>query len=237
MRLRTSWRRKRGSRLFGILSCQAVGVSRTPAYASLLETTKRLIATVRSRSLVTGLPHRARTAIDHFFAVRPLITWMDREGYSRFEQLDIEAILRYRRVLAEPILGRGHSRAPAGLTRYYEVLSYLYRLRDELGDGLLVNPFAGRSPRQVAGAIGTVKQGKHTPDAVAVPLIQQSIEFLEVGAIDVLRAREAYIVSMTEALKRIRTNGNCNDPVLDAISAIAQFTRRAASSGYSGSKT
>src|ERR1700730_18415362 len=64
-----------------------------PSHTSLLETTKRLIATVRSRSLVTGLPHRARTAIDHFFAVRPLIIWMDSEGYSRFEQLDIEAIL------------------------------------------------------------------------------------------------------------------------------------------------
>ena len=197
-----------------------------PGNASLLETTKRLIATVRSRSLVTGLPHRARTAIDHFFAVRPLIIWMDHEGYSRFEQLDIEAILRYRRVLSEPIRGRGHSRAPTGLTRYYEVLSYLYRLRDELGDGLVVNPFAGRSPRQVAGAIGTVQQGKHTPDAVAFPLIQQSIEFLEVGAIDVLRARESYIVSMTEALKRIRTNGNCNDPVLDAISAMLIHTPR-----------
>jgi len=193
-------------------------------YASLLEASKQLVATVRSRSLVTDLPHRARTAIDHFYALRPLLFWMDREGYSRFEELDIEAILQYRHVLSQRKSWRGHCVPATTLARHYEVLSYLYRLRDELGDGLLVNPFAGRSPRQAAGAVSTVHQGRHTPDAIAIPLIQRSIEFLEMGAIDVLRAREVYGASMAEALKHTRSNGNANPAVLDALAAIAVRT-------------
>jgi integrase len=197
-----------------------------PAYASLRETTKQLIATVRTRSLFTGLPQRARTAIGHFFSVRPLLIWMDREGYSRFEQLDIEAILKFRHVLAERKGAHGNYVTPNTLSEHYDVLSYLYRLRDELGDGLLVDPFVGRSPRQLAGALGGASYGKHTPDAIAVPLIQRSIEFLEMGAIDVLRAREAYGVAMADALTRIRKNPNCNIPVLDAIGTIPIHTPR-----------
>ena len=88
------------------------------------------------------------------------------------------------------------------LTSHFEVLSYLYRLRDELGDGLCVDPFVGRSPRQLAGALGAAHYGPYTPDAIAVLLVQQSIEFLENGAIDVLRAREIYATAMTEAPRR-----------------------------------
>lgn len=197
-----------------------------PAYAGLRETTKQLIATVRTRSLFTGLPQRARTAIAHFFCLRPLLIWMDREGYSRFEQLDIEAILKFRHVLAERKGPRGNYVTPGTLTSHYDALSYLYRLRDELGDGLLVDPFVGRSPRQAAGALGAAYHGKYTPDSIAVPLIQQSIEFLEMGAIDVLRAREAYAVAMADALTRIRENPNCNIPVLDAIGTIPIHTPR-----------
>ena len=43
-----------------------------PEYDSLRETCKRLIASVRARSLSTGLPQRARTAIGHFAHLRPL---------------------------------------------------------------------------------------------------------------------------------------------------------------------
>jgi integrase len=195
-------------------------------YATLCETTKKLIATVRTRSLFTGLPQRARTAVGHFFHLRPLLMWMDREGYNRFEQLDIEAVLKFRQVLAQRKGARGSHLTPITLTGHYEVLSYLYRLRDELGDGLLVDPFVGRSPRQQAGALGAAHFGPYTPDAIAVPLIQQSIEFLESGAIDVLRAREAYADTMAGALTHIAKNNNCNASVLDALARIPIHTPR-----------
>jgi len=197
-----------------------------PEYASLCETTKKLIATVRTRSLFTGLPQRARTAVGHFVHMRPLLRWMDREGFSRFSELDIEAVLKFRHTLSERKGRRGGCLLPITLTGYFEVLSYLYRLRDELGDGLIVDPFVGRSPRQAAGAFGSEHHGPYTPDAIAVPLVQQSIEFLESGAIDVLRAREIYAATMAQALQRIRENGNCNRSALDALAAIPIHTPR-----------
>ena len=197
-----------------------------PQYAALRETTKSLIATVRTRSLFTGLPQRARTAVGHFVHLRPLLRWMDREGYARFAELDIEAVLRFRHTLAERRGRRGAYLLPITLTSHFEVLSYLYRLRDELGDGLVVDPFVGRSPRQLSGALGAAHYGPYTPDAIAVPLVQQSIEFLETGAIDVLRAREIYATAMAQALETIRANGNCNDRVLDALAAIPIHTPR-----------
>lgn len=197
-----------------------------PPYATLCETTKKLIATVRTRSLFTGLPQRARTAVGHFSRLRPLLMWMDREGYSRFEQLDIEAVLKFRQVLAQRKGSRGGYLSPITLTGHYEVLSYLHRLRDELGDGLVVDPFVGRSPRQVAGALGAAHYGPYTPDNIAVPLVQQSIEFLESGAIDVLRAREAYADTVAAALTHIAKNNNCNVTVLDALARIPIHTPR-----------
>lgn len=197
-----------------------------PRYAPLRETTKRLIATIRTRSLFTGLPQRARTAVGHFTRLRPLLRWMDQEGYGRFAELDIEAVLKFRHTLSERKGRNGGYLLPITLTGHFEVLSYLYRLRDDLGDGLCVDPFVGRSPRQVAGAFGVNSYGRYTPDAIAVPLVQQSIEFLENGAIDVLRARELYASTMAEALKTIRSNGNCNGRVLDALATISIRTPR-----------
>jgi hypothetical protein len=125
-----------------------------PEYDSLRETCKRLIASVRTRSLSTGLPQRARTAIGHFEHLRPLLHWMDKEGYRRFVELDCDAILRFRHAVGER-RGRGGAYIlPKTLTCLYEALASLYHLRDELGDGLLVDPFVGRSPRQLAGAYG-----------------------------------------------------------------------------------
>jgi integrase len=197
-----------------------------PEYDSLRETCKRLIASVRARSLSTGLPQRARTAIGHFAHLRPLLHWMDKEGYRRFVELDCDAILRFRRAVGER-RGRGGAYIlPKTLTSLYEALASLYHLRDELGDGLLVDPFVGRSPRQLAGAYGAKDYGPYTPDSIAIPLVQQSIEFLEQGAIDVLRAREIYATEMASALERITSNGNCNRSVLEVLGTLTINTPR-----------
>jgi integrase len=195
-------------------------------YDSLRETCKRLIASVRTRSLSTGLPQRARTAVGHFVHLRPLLYWMDQEGYRRFAELDCDAVLRFRHAIGER-RGRGGAYVlPNTLSSHFEALASLFHLRDELGDGLLVDPFVGRSPRQLAGAAGVAHYGPYTPDVIAIPLVQQSIEFLEHGAIDVLRARETYASAMAQALERIAANGNCNRGVLEILGTLSIHTPR-----------
>lgn len=197
-----------------------------PEYDALRETCKKLIASVRARSSSTGLPQRARTAIGHFAHLRPLLYWMDKEGYRRFVELDCDAVLRFRHAVGER-RGRGGAYIlPKTLTSLFEALASLYHLRDELGDGLLVDPFLGRSPRQLAGAYEDKHYGPYTPDSIAIPLVQQSIEFLEEGAIDVLRARESYATEMASALERITSNGNCNRSVLEVLGALTINTPR-----------
>jgi len=72
-----------------------------PAFASLLQTSKHLIALIRTRSLFTGLPHRSCTAAKYFSHLRPLLRWMDQEGFSRFADLDPAAILRFQRTIMQ----------------------------------------------------------------------------------------------------------------------------------------
>jgi hypothetical protein len=60
-------------------------------HAPLLDSSKKLIALVRTRSLFSGLPRRARTASGYFVHLRSLLRWMDREGLERFADLDADA--------------------------------------------------------------------------------------------------------------------------------------------------
>ena len=191
-----------------------------PSYASLLETTKRLIALVRTHSLFTGLPHRARTVLGYFVHVRALIQWMDHEGLSRFSDLDPEALKHYEAKIRER-KGHHRERIEGNTARnHFKVLVYLYQFREELADGPLVDPFPGER----AGVTNHTGYGRYTPNAIAVPLVQQSIEFLEAGAIDVLRAREIYASAMAQALKRIKQNTNCNRYALQALAGIPIHT-------------
>ena len=188
-------------------------------HAPLLETSKKLIALVRTRSLYSGLARSATTASGFFARLRPLLRWMDQEGFDRFAELDAAAVRRYRYIVARR---RGRQNAhilPITQINHLSVLAELYHLRDELGDGLLEEPFLERSLYQVAGA-SHYAPGRHTPDAIAVPLIQKSIDYLESGAIEVLRAREIYAAAMAEASKRIRANENCNRHALEALAGI-----------------
>src|SRR2546427_4642081 len=157
-----------------------------PAYAYLLETTRQLIALIRTRSLFTGRPHRSRTAFGYFVRLRPLLRWMDQEGIRCFADLDRAALRQYEHALRERH-GRGGERIRRNTVRdHLKVLVYLYHFRDELGDGLPAEPFPGER----AGVESDVRFGRYTPDTLAVPRVQKSIEFLEAGAIDILRARE-----------------------------------------------
>jgi hypothetical protein len=65
------------------------------AYAEWLETTRRLIALIRTQSLLTGLAQRSRTVPAYFAHVRPLIQWMDQQGMRVFSDLDAAALNEY----------------------------------------------------------------------------------------------------------------------------------------------
>jgi integrase len=193
-------------------------------YAPLLETSKSLIALVRTRSLYSGLPRRARTACAYFVHLRSPLRWMAQEGFERFAELDVAAVLRYRHAVSQRTTRRRAYILPTTQLAHLAVLAHLYELRQELGDGLPDDPFISRSARQLPGAFGSAASGRHTPDAITVPLVQKSIDYLEGGAIGVLRAREIYAAAMAKASTRIRANGNCNRHVLEALAGITIAT-------------
>jgi len=173
------------------------------AYARLLESSRRLIALIRSRSLTTGLPQRATTARTYFIRLRMLLRWMIEEGYTRFADLDEVALQRYRHHVASRPGRNARLLTPAGQELSIRVLVYLHRYRAELGDGLTVDPCPGQCAHALAGASRALGGSlPYTPDLVAVPLIQGAIDFLETSAIDILCARERYITACQRALPR-----------------------------------
>lgn len=172
-------------------------------YAPLLHTSRQLIALIRSRSLSTGLAQRASTVAGYFLYLRQLLRWMDQAGFSRFADLDATALLQFQRSLTDrPGIARA-ALAPATVQKYLYLLTYLYRFRDELDDGLQVDPFPGRSHGEVAGVRDAeIRRWPYTPDGVAVALVQQAIDLVANGAAHILRARQVYAEAMASASQR-----------------------------------
>jgi integrase len=193
-----------------------------PSFAVLRETAKQLLSLIRTRSLHSGLARRSSTVVGYFMHLRQLLRWMATEGFVRFADLDAAALLSFQRTITQREGRIGATIAATTVQDHLNVLVYLYLHRDELVDGLSVDPFAGRSPGQAAGVHRSDRHhGHYTPDAIAVPLIQRSIEFLESGAIDILRAREIYATSMADAHRRGLAISNCNLATLRALRRIS----------------
>jgi len=172
-------------------------------YAPLLECSRKLVALIRGRSLSTGLAQRARTVSNYFEHLRELVRWMDQAGFVRFADLDTAALLAFQRWLRErPGVGRA-CLAPTTVQKYLYLLTYLYRFRDDLGDGLQFDPFAGRSHGEVAGVRDAdIRRWPHTPDHVAIALVQGAIDLVANGASSILQAREVYAEAMAAASLR-----------------------------------
>ena len=172
-------------------------------FASLLESSRQLIALIRSRSLSTGLAQRASTAAGNFKLLRELLRWMDRAGFTHFADLDATALLQFRRTIAERC---GHGRAglsPTTVQQYLRLFTYLYRFRDQLGDALRIDPFPGRTHGEVAGVHGAeIRHWPYTPDGIAVALVQGAIDLVTNGAPCILRARRVYAEAMARAAQR-----------------------------------
>jgi integrase len=172
-------------------------------YARLLHSSKQLIALIRSRSLSTGLAQRASTAVGYFMYLRELLRWMDQAGFTRFADLDATALLQFQRFLAQrPGMGRD-SLAPTTVQKYLYLLTYLYRFRDELDDGLRIDPFPGRSLGEVAGVRDAdARRWPYTPQTVAAALIQGAIDLVNHGAAPILQGRAVYAQAMSLARQR-----------------------------------
>ena len=88
------------------------GCSFTDArHAPLLQTSKRLIALIRGRSLYTGLPLRPSSVLNFFHTLRLLVRWMDLEGLRRFADLDRPALLQFQHRLSVSPTSRHSTRA------------------------------------------------------------------------------------------------------------------------------
>jgi len=187
-------------------------------YAPLLESSRQLIALIRSRSLSTGLAQRASTAAGNFMYLRELLRWMDQAGFTRFSDLDATALLQFQRSLTDrPGIARA-ALAPATVQKYLYLFTYLYRFRDQLDDALRIDPFPGRSHGEVAGVRDAeIRRWPCTPDAVAVALIHGAIDLLVNGAPHILQARQAYAEAMASASQRGYGINTCTNAATRAL--------------------
>jgi integrase len=187
-------------------------------YAQLRHTSRQLIALIRSRSLSTGLAQRASTVAGYFLYLRQLLRWMDQAGFTRFADLDATALLQFQRSLTDrPGIARA-ALAPATVQKYLYLLTYLYRFRDELDDGLHVDPFPGRSHGEAAGLReAEIRRWPYTPDGVAVALVQQAIDLVANGAARILQAREVYAEAMAAAGQRGCGDDACTNAATRAL--------------------
>jgi len=176
----------------------------SPSYVELLESARRLIALIRTRSLNKGLAQRATSVQIYFIQLRLLVRWMAQEGLTRFADFDSAAVLSFRCSIANRRRRDGQRVAPSTAERSVRLLLYLYHYRSEVGDGLTIDPCPGQAAHTLVGTreteCGTLP---YTPDSVAVPLVQGAIEFLETAAIALLCARERYAT----AYRRARQQG------------------------------
>lgn len=195
------------------------------AFASLLRASRQLIAYIRSHSLSTGLAQHAGTTAGYFLHLRELVRWMEQAGIRRFSDLDGEALLQFQHALAgRPGIGRA-TLSPATLQKYVYLLIYLYRARGDIDDALQVDPCPGRGrPEAGNGHEDGLRHWPHTPDAIAVALVQGATDMVTNGATSILQARQVYAEAMDAACRRgcgndARTNA-ANRALLQAGIAV-----------------
>ena len=196
-------------------------------HAALLESARQLIFLIRRRALISQLPQRATTVAGYFMCLRTLLRWMDEEAYHRFADLDSAALVRFQRDIVQRKNRTGAPVTPGTVQGFINLLVYLYRFRDELDDALSVDPCPGQTAGELAGVNRSrTHHGPHTPDAVAVRLIQGAIDFLASSAVDILRAREIYATAITEAQRRGRSEVACNCTAVRALRKVTVLIPR-----------
>jgi hypothetical protein len=104
-----------------------------PAFARLLESSRTLIALIRTRCLSTGLAQRATTVFGYFHYLRGLVRWMEPEGFSRFSHLNASALRRFQLSIERRTNQQGARLARTTVQKYLELLVYMYRYRVSRG--------------------------------------------------------------------------------------------------------
>lgn len=198
-----------------------------PRYARLLESARQLLSLLRTCSMQSGLAQRSSTVAKYFLHLRGLVRWMDAEGFCRFSDLDSAALLRYQGVITRRKTNAGARIAPITVQQHLCLLVALYQFRDEIDDGLLVDPCPGQSAFAFVGVRRRDRlKWPYTPDLIAVPLIQGAIELLDQCAIDILRAREIYATTMAEAQRAGRGYDTCTRIAERALRRVTTLTPR-----------
>jgi integrase len=175
--------------------------------APLLEAARALLALMRTQSLSTGLVQRATTIRGYFDYLRTLVRWMEREGFARFSDFDAGALLRFRRAIERRTNQKGAPLARTTVQKYLYLLVYLYRFRDEIGDGLLIDPCPGQSAGRLSGVSeANSRHWPYTPEPIAIALVHGAIEFLSSCAVDLLRARELLAATVEAVQARGHTS-------------------------------
>jgi integrase len=196
-------------------------------YASLLQSARQLLSLLRTRSLQSGLAQRSSTVAKYFLHLRALVQWMDAEGFCRFSDLDSAALLRFQSAIARRKKNTGATVAPITVQQHLCLLVCLYHFRNEIDDGLSVDPCPGQ---RAYAFVGVRRSGRHkwpyTPDAIAIPLIQGAVELLENCAIDILRAREIYATTMADVQRRGRCYSTCTRVAERALRQVMTLTPR-----------
>ena len=205
-------------------------------YALLLEAAKQLLSLIRRRALISQLPRRATTVAGYFHRLRKLLRWMDAEGFRRFSELDSAALLRFRGAIAT---GKSRTGAPVSagtIQSYVNLFVYLYHFRNELSDGLSADLCPGQTVGDLAGvhqSRSLMRHGPHTPDTIAVPLVQGATDFLTSSAFDILRSREMYASAIAVARRLGRSDNACNCSAVRALRKVTIVTPRGPQTGLS----
>jgi integrase len=198
-----------------------------PSFAPLLEAARMLLALIRTRSLSTGLPQRARTVAGYFEYLRELVRWMELDGFLHFADLDASAVLRFQRAIERRTNYKGVPVARTTVQKYLDLLVYLYRYRAEIGDGLRIEPFPGQSPGSIAGVTDANRRTwPYTPEPIAIPLIRGAIEFLSNCAMDLLRAREIYAATVAAVQRRGHTEEVWRKAAIRALRQVTLDTAK-----------
>lgn len=184
-------------------------------YESLLESCKQLIAISRTYSLSSGKPQRVSTVLGYFYYLRKLVCWMDVSGFKKFSDLDEQSILQFQRYITDGSGGNRKKLSPKTVNKYLYVFAYLFQYRDKINNSLTFDPFRGESLGRVAGVRESEgKKWPHTPNLIAIQLIQSSIYLLEQGSAKILLARDIY----ADAIAKGRQHGLSYDGCLNRAS-------------------
>ncbi len=187
-------------------------------YASLLETAKQHLAQFRVGSSISRSGCASTSLVLYFQHLRTFIRWMTEERLMRFADVDATSIAEFVCRVRRRRGRSGGAICRETLRNYYHVLIGLYRHRLKVRDALLVDPFPGSGAHSATvHRTHEPKPIRYTPDIVAIPLIQGSIEFLEDCVVPLLSAREQ---SLQAYIKARRSGSARRDARLAALAIL-----------------